>query len=288
MAKPKLSDKELLELKRKKALSRRKLAEQRHKEIVQSNNNVRNAIDELNKTLNEQPVALNDLSEQLSVLSELKALKPALSEVAKAIKDIKSTEKVSVSNLGALISAVEKNKPKSTKTLEQAFKKLAKAVQDNKAPQDPKDFVPMRRVIKVGNVLQFDDSPATFTLTNSGGGGSSDGLTDAQLRATPVDISADNLPLPDGASTSAKQDSIISAINALEPSSYGIQAISDDGTYKYFFFEDNDANYYILRKHIANKVFDYTAGTGGYSSVYQDATSGPSGSPTWGDKGTIF
>lgn len=71
-------------------------------------------------------------------------------------------------------------------------------------------------------------------------------------------------------------------------STYGIQAISDDGTYKYFFFEDNDANYYILRKHIANKVFDYTAGTGGYSTVYQNSTSGPSGSPTWGDKGTIF
>lgn len=69
---------------------------------------------------------------------------------------------------------------------------------------------------------------------------------------------------------------------------YGISAISDDGTYKYFFFEDNDLNYYILRKHIANKVFTYTAGTGGYSAVYVDSTHGPSGSPTWGTKGSTF
>lgn len=69
---------------------------------------------------------------------------------------------------------------------------------------------------------------------------------------------------------------------------YGIQAISDDGTYKYFFFEDNDTNYYILRKHKTNKVFTYTAGTGGYSAVYVDKDNGPSGSPTWGTKGSTF
>lgn len=69
---------------------------------------------------------------------------------------------------------------------------------------------------------------------------------------------------------------------------YGIQAISDDGTYKYFFFEDASANYYILRKHIANKVFDYTKGTGGYASVYVSSSAGPSGSPTWDSYGDTF
>lgn len=77
-------------------------------------------------------------------------------------------------------------------------------------------------------------------------------------------------------------------VTAKPTDAYSIQAISDDGTYKYFFFEDDSANYYIMRKHITNKVFDYTAGTGGYSSVYQSAILGPSGSPTYDDYGATF
>ncbi len=69
---------------------------------------------------------------------------------------------------------------------------------------------------------------------------------------------------------------------------YGIQAISEDATYKYFFFEDSSANWYVLRKHLTNATFDYAKGTGGYASVYVNSTSGPSGSPTYGSKGTIF
>lgn len=69
---------------------------------------------------------------------------------------------------------------------------------------------------------------------------------------------------------------------------FGIQAISDDGTYKYFFFEADDADYYIMRKHKTNKTFTYTAGTGGYSAVYQSTILGPSGSPTWGTRGSTF
>lgn len=69
---------------------------------------------------------------------------------------------------------------------------------------------------------------------------------------------------------------------------YSISAISDDGTYKYFYFEDDSLNYYIMRKHKTNKVFTYTKGTGGYSAVYVSPTAGPSGSPTWAAYGTTF
>lgn len=69
---------------------------------------------------------------------------------------------------------------------------------------------------------------------------------------------------------------------------YGVQAVSDDGTYKYFFFEDASKNYYIMRKHILNKVFTYTKGTGGYSTVYVSSSAGPSGSPTWDTYGATF
>ncbi len=83
-------------------------------------------------------------------------------------------------------------------------------------------------------------------------------------------------------------DVAVTSSPAKDSDRFGIQAISDDGTYKYFFFEADDADYYIMRKHKTNKVFSYTAGIGGYAAVYVDSTSAPSGAPTWGDRGTIF
>ncbi len=80
----------------------------------------------------------------------------------------------------------------------------------------------------------------------------------------------------------------ITSAPAKASDAYGIQAISDDGTYKYFFFEDDSAKYYVMRKHKTNKTFSYTKGTGGYASVYVNSTSGPSGSPTWADRGPTF
>lgn len=70
--------------------------------------------------------------------------------------------------------------------------------------------------------------------------------------------------------------------------SYSISAISDDGTYKYFWFEDADLNYYIMRKTLATSVFTYTKGTGGYAAVYQSDVLGPSGSPTFASYGNTF
>lgn len=69
---------------------------------------------------------------------------------------------------------------------------------------------------------------------------------------------------------------------------YSISAISDDGTYKYFWFEDADLNYYIMRKNLTTSVFTYTKGTGGYAAVYQSSILGPSGSPTFASYGATF
>jgi hypothetical protein len=69
---------------------------------------------------------------------------------------------------------------------------------------------------------------------------------------------------------------------------YSIAAISETATYKYFFFEDKDLNWYILRKTLASNVYDYAAGTGGYTSVYDSSTTDPTGSPTFDTYGAIF
>lgn len=80
----------------------------------------------------------------------------------------------------------------------------------------------------------------------------------------------------------------VTSTPAKDSDRFGIQAISDDGTYKYFFFEADDADYYIMRKNKSTKVFTYTKGTGGYSAVYVSSSAGPSGSPTWDTYGATF
>lgn len=98
---------------------------------------------------------------------------------------------------------------------------------------------------------------------------------DTDGKAAQVQLDA-NGSLPTASSTSKASDG------------YGITAISDDGTYKYFWFEADDADYYIMRKNKTTSVFTFTKGTGGYTTVYVDENSGPSGSPTWGTRGSTF
>lgn len=70
--------------------------------------------------------------------------------------------------------------------------------------QKAEDYIPFRRVRKVGNVFQFDDQPWSAPGGGGGGGGSqSNGLTDAQLRASPVPVDVSDTSfatsVPDGA-----------------------------------------------------------------------------------------
>jgi hypothetical protein len=69
---------------------------------------------------------------------------------------------------------------------------------------------------------------------------------------------------------------------------WGYCADSLTATYQYYFFEDKDSNYKIMRETLATGVYAYATGTGGYTSVYVDNTSDPAGSPTFGTYGEIF
>lgn len=69
---------------------------------------------------------------------------------------------------------------------------------------------------------------------------------------------------------------------------YAFQAKADDGTYTYYYFEATGSGWYIRRKNKTTLVHDFTKGTGGYTSVYVDATHGPSGSPTFARYGSTF
>jgi hypothetical protein len=179
----------------------------------------------------------------------------------------------------------------SFKMIERKLENLPKAL---KQGQKPEDFVPFRRVRKDGTRLVFDD---TYWAAASSGGTSSAATVDRSIadgvnpsvnatviQSTAVPGTYGLVALgPDGSTISSGASSSGKATDA-----YAIQAISDDSTYKYYFFEDASANYYIMRKTLATSLFKYAKGTGGYAAVYVSEVAGPSGSPTWADYGTTF
>lgn len=69
---------------------------------------------------------------------------------------------------------------------------------------------------------------------------------------------------------------------------YSIAAISETSTYKYFFFEDASSNWYIMRKDLTTKQFDYAKGVNGYITVWTSATTAPSPAPTYASYGVVF
>lgn len=228
-----------------------------------------------------------------------------------------------VGDNGELLSKIQ--------TLDKTIGVLRDVIIQNKTPkqgQTPNDYIPVRVVEDVNGKLGWLSQVQTPSFV--GVGGNSGGLTNAELRASPVPVSASIDTT--GLATSDKQDTLITYVDGIETliaatnsalntidgrvdgletlvtstntkldtlnttvtsigkptDAYSICAISDDGTYKYYFFEDASLNYYVMRKTISTNIFLYTKGTGGYASVYQSAILGPSGSPTFASYGNVF
>ena len=96
-------------------------------------------------------------------------------------------------------------------------------------------------------------------------------------------------PLP-GSMTISNLDEVTSAIQTASKATdrYAYSAKSETATYKYYFFEDKDGNWYILRKTLATEVVRYAKGTGGIDSVFDSSTTDPSGSVTFASYATTF
>lgn len=128
-----------------------------------------------------------------------------------------------------------------------------------KQGQEPSDFVPFRRVIQVGNRLEFDD---TSWSGARGGGGSSGGGIDISTLAT-----------------HAKQDEIITAIQGivfspdtpLDKYTY-IQKDTSGDTYKYYGYADaNTAGAWAIKRiTIATNLAEFITGASDYSTAWGD------------------
>lgn len=153
---------------------------------------------------------LDDLLEQLGVLQSFQV---EVKDLKEAIKTIDFPANVKVSGLEDLAKAIEvlsKRKEPEFKIDEKLFTDITKSIVEltlkveeaavpPKQDQKPSDYIPMRRVMKVGNKLMYDDSFYT-----GGGGGSTVASSSSGGGATTI---ADGADISQGAKADATYSS---------------------------------------------------------------------------------
>ena len=181
------------------------LSTKQHKELLDSIASLQANISSLEASLSANGTSYTesqkDLVQNFSTLQEI--LQSGLN--VNNLKDIKQAKEIIVSNLKDIPKPVINThkteipkwlaSDKSVQILNDNVIKVVQALIDLEAnikpSQNADEFVPFRRVIRQGNRLVFDDSDWASRAGGggSGGGGSTGGLTDAELRATPVPVS---------------------------------------------------------------------------------------------------
>lgn len=137
------------------------------------------------------------LEKQLEKIDKSLDLSKYFTNLERSIKDNSphaQVTKTKIQDFSKLLEAIAKNKPIpfsiDLTRLEKAVVNIEQYIQNNSGPSDQgaENYQPVRRVLKVGNRFIFDDN---FTNAGGGGGGGSStvGLTNAELRATPVPVS---------------------------------------------------------------------------------------------------
>ena len=142
-------------------------------------------------------IDLNNIDELVTQLKEVQSLTPEVKKLEEAIKNIsipEMPESVTIKGLDSLVEATKIISKKKDIVLEPITEKsfvsvterldtLIEKVQSAKVSepsQDAEKFIPVRRVIKAGNVFIYDD----FVPGGAGGGGSSSGGGGAVTQGT--------------------------------------------------------------------------------------------------------
>lgn len=146
-------------------------------------------------------VTLKNLEQIVQDLEQLEQLKPTLEALSESLKSIPN--EIGISDLNSLLKALNDAKSNKVelfgadkvKAITDRLNDVIEAVKDNTVPkqgQDPSDFVPMRRVMKVADKLMFDDSFYT-------GGGSGGNNVPTVNGGVPV-VNLDGTPIAGGSS----------------------------------------------------------------------------------------
>lgn len=166
---------DIAKIKAEKVRKRKALELDRHKELIQANLDILTALEDLKTVLGEEETP--DYSPITSAISQLKEsfdFGPYAKNLEQSIKSLAEKLKVNVEapDLSEIITAIKENKaePQDLNPVTQAIEELSIKIDSKKVKQDPNDYVPYRRVIKVGKKLIFDDTPTPYAIGGGGGG----------------------------------------------------------------------------------------------------------------------
>lgn len=192
-----------------------------------------------------------------------------------------------------------------------------RATQENQGKQSQRvqDYLPVRIVVGEDNDLSWlKRFAAEVYVSGGGGGGTTGGLTDSELRASPVPVSIpDGVPIDttglatetgqsaivdaieaipetdtSGLATEAKQDDIntkLDTLNAAQKIDWGFNDKDEttDPLYVFFGFEAPDGKWKLVRKTVATGAFRYATGASDYATAWSARTS-----QTYASYGTTF
>lgn len=200
--------------------------ETRHKRLLDSQHKLVEAVDGLCETIEGKNWQI-DVSAVVAKIESLNFLKDDLKNLQKAIDKLPTnypeTKEVKISNLERLIKAIPDNKIDLSPVVRE-LEAIKKKASERIVSREPSDYIPVRRVVNLGNRLMFDDS--SWSSGGSGGASVQDSLIDnGRVKVTgtitidtitgaveitndagnPIPISASSLPLPSGAATAANQ-----------------------------------------------------------------------------------
>lgn len=176
------------------------------KKNIKASVELKDAVDRLNKLLNgKQDYDFTRLEKQLTKIDKHLDLSQYFTNLERSIENnspLTHISKTKIQDFSKLLEAVKNNKPIETKIdlnkLEKAVVNIEQYIRENTEASDQgaEKYKPYRRVVKVGNRFMFDDI-LTFA-GGGGGGGQTNGLTDTELRATPVPVSGTVTATPTG------------------------------------------------------------------------------------------
>lgn len=214
----------LVELRKKKLEAQQKREDSKHAQVIAGQNKIAEALTKLYEVINDK-AEFDDkkLVEQLEQLKTVSDLSGQFKRLETAIQQSKA-DTVEVSNLKTLVSKLDAL-DFDDDNIVTAIHDLTGAVQLKVPSQDPKDYIPVRRVRKIGQKLMFDDDPHTGGTTGGGAGGGGGGgaitgnvglLNSGETRINPA--------------TEEKQDDLIQAIEDLDIDTTGLatEAKQDD------------------------------------------------------------
>jgi hypothetical protein len=232
-------------------------------ELISVADDTGKATTDVSKQLSALGAVLDDSRQQLMQLNKKEApespdyAKPVVSALDRVIAEIKKQDIKPVFSPEIKVSSPKVELPKiDLKGIERLLK-----------TEIPKAFKDSIKLIPQTVIPEQDDAEMQLLIQ--------------ELIAVTTEVRDKRIPIPQFPNKIAVTNPDGSLIGG--STTWGISDIEATATYKYFGFQDASANWYIMRKTIATKKFEYAAGASAYSTAWTNRAS-----QTYTDYATAF